>query len=83
MKLRKPSGSECPLCRSLLSPLPNPVQQSTSEESNNMQFEISNQLKFAVIQAASRGRNAVRMAMLRAQQIRNSDDIPTELVSTS
>jgi hypothetical protein len=43
-------------------------------------IEISNQMKYAVIQAASRGRNAVRMAMLRAQEIRNSDEISSVTV---
>eukprot|EP01034_Spumella_vulgaris_P030307 gene30307-37500_t len=51
---------ECPMCRCPLSPLPD--SQATL---------YPNLMRQAVISAASRGRNAVREAMLRRQLAQN------------
>lgn len=46
--------AECPLCRSQLTPL------EGTANSISAQLQVSNQERFDIIEAAQRGRNAVR-----------------------
>lgn len=65
----KLSKSECPMCRSQLTPPSNNYIADGNYYRTSTQSTLnSNNLRMAVIDAASRARNAVRMAMAERQQ---------------